>query len=147
MSSKILRNTYIPRKTKKAKYDWYEHDLITYCDDLKYEEFGSDTDGCFKNAQVINVDVIHHVCRDKPLGNPEKYYKMIRSKEFNNYKQHVQSKAVSSAIKSERDDIHFENSVLKDHFQEKTMVGNALLSNGFFLKKKKNTTDFTKLKF
>ena len=30
---------------------------------------------------------------------------------------------------------------------EKTAVENALTSNGFFVKKEKNATDFTKLKF
>ena len=47
------------------------------------------------------------------------------------------SNAISSAIKSERDDIHFEHKVVR----------NPLLCNGFFLKNKKNTADFTKLKF
>ena len=47
------------------------------------------------------------------------------------------SNAISSAIKSERDDIHFEHKVVR----------NPLLCNGFFLKNKKNTTDSTKLKF
>ena len=31
---------------------------MTYLDDVKYDEFVSDIDGCFKNAQVINFDII-----------------------------------------------------------------------------------------
>lgn len=71
---------------------------------------------------------------------------MIRNKDFKNYEQHVQNNAVLSAIKSECDDINFEHAVFKQHFSEKTAVENALVSNGFLVKRKK-ATDFTKLKF
>ena len=49
-SRQILTNTYIPRKTKKGKYEWYEHDLVTYFDDLKYEEFTKD--GYFQDVKL-----------------------------------------------------------------------------------------------
>ena len=39
--------------------------------------------------------------------------------------------AVSSAVKSERKDIYFEHYVMKNHFQEKIVVENAIQSNGF----------------
>lgn len=39
--------------------------------------------------------------------------------------------AVLSAIKSERKDNFFEHYVMKNHFQEKIMVENAIQSNGF----------------
>lgn len=51
------------RKTKKNnKYDWYEHDLMTYFDDLKYEQLASNTDECFKRAHIFNSDIINHDC-------------------------------------------------------------------------------------
>ena len=53
------------------------------------------------------------------LQNPERYYRVIRNKDFKNYERHVQNNAISSAIKSERDDINFEHVLLK-HFIEKT---------------------------
>ena len=81
------------------------------------------------------------------LQNPERYYRTIRNKDFKKYERHVQNNAISSTIEPERDDIHFEHVVLKQHFIEKTAVENALTSNGFFVKKEKNATDFTKLKF
>ena len=31
-------NRYIPNKGKK-KHEWYEHDLMSYIDNLKYEHF------------------------------------------------------------------------------------------------------------
>ena len=38
VSKPILTNTNIPKKTKnkKEKYKQYEHDLMTYFDDLKF---------------------------------------------------------------------------------------------------------------
>ena len=83
-SKQILTNTYILRKTKKGKYEWYKHDVMTYFNDLKYDAFVSDRDSYFKNAQVINFDIINHVCRGTPLQNLENYYKTIRSKDFKN---------------------------------------------------------------
>ena len=132
----LLTNTYIPTKNIKGKYEWYDHDLMTNFEDIKYDKFVSDMDSYLNNAQVINFDIIHYVCRGDKLQNPEKYYKTIRNKGINNYEQYIQSNAISSAIKPERDDIHFEHKVLSDYFQEKTMFENTLPSNGFFLKKK-----------
>ena len=135
------------KKTKKVKYEWYKHDLMTYFDDLKYSEFAKDTDSYFENVTRINFGIIHNECRGDKLQNPERYYRTIRNKDFKNYEQHVQNNAISSAIRSERDDIHFEHAVLKKLFNGKTAVENELTSNGFFVKKQKKTTDFTKLKF
>ena len=104
-------------------------------------------DGYCKDFRLINFDIINHECRGTPLQNPQAYYKSIKSRDFKNYEPHVQNNAVSSAIKSECDDIHFEHDALKQHFKEKTVAENALVSNSFFLKEKKHTTDFTKLKF
>ena len=100
---------------------------MTWYDDLKYDEFVSDMNGYFENVQVINFDIIHHLCRGDKLQNPEKYYKTIKNKDFNIYEYSVKNKAISSAIKSESDDIHFEYKVISDHFQEKTMVENILI--------------------
>lgn len=60
-SKQFLTNSYIPKKTKKEKYKWFEHNLMTYFDDFKYDEFVSDGDGYFANVQVINLDIIHQV--------------------------------------------------------------------------------------
>ena len=62
-SRQSLTNTYTPAKTKKNnKYDWYEHDLMTYFDDLKYEQLASNTDEYFKRAHIFNFDIINHDC-------------------------------------------------------------------------------------
>ena len=102
MAKRILTNTYITIKTKQSKYEWYKHDLMSYFDGLKHEEFASDTDGYFLNSWIINFDIINHECCGTPLQNPVQYYETIQKNDFNNYEHHVQTKAISSAIKSER---------------------------------------------
>ena len=47
---------------KNNKYDWYKHDLMTYFDDLKYEQLASNTDEFFKRAYIFNFDIINHDC-------------------------------------------------------------------------------------
>ena len=98
-SKQFLTNGYIPKKKKKEKYEWFEHNLMTYFDDLKYDEFVSDRDAYFANVQVINLDIIHQACRGRLLQNPESYYKTIRNQDFKNYEQNVKEKAVPTAIK------------------------------------------------
>ena len=115
-------NSYIPAKTKKGKYEWHEHDLMTYFDDLKYNEFAKDADSYFENVKLINFDIVHHECRGGKLQNPERYYKLIRNKDFENYEQHVQNNALSSAIKYERVDIHFDFLLLSNILMEKLLL-------------------------
>lgn len=46
----------------------------------------------------------------------------IQKNDFNNYEGHVQNKAVSSIVKSERDDVYFERSFLNHHFNSQKIV-------------------------
>lgn len=139
--SDILANTYIPWKMKKdnKKYEWYEHDLMTYFYDLKHEQLASNTDDYFKRARVISFDKINHECGGDPLKNPETFYQEIRKKDFSNYKTHVQNSAILSTIKSECDEIYFEHGFLENHFKSgsKIDIEKDLKSNGFFGKKSK----------
>ena len=67
-SSHILANIYISRKTKKDKYEWCEHNLMTYFDHLKYEEFAKNTHKYFQEVPLINFDIIRHECRGDQLN-------------------------------------------------------------------------------
>ena len=75
-------------------------------------------------------------CQGDPLQNLKQYYETIHKKDFDNYESHVQNQAVSSAIKSEHGDIHFEHDFLKCYM--KTDIEKDLKSNGFFIRKNKN---------
>ena len=132
------------KKTKK-KYEWYEHDLMTYIDNLKYDHFINNMDSHFSNAKVTNFDIIHYQCRGDELENPQQYYKTIFDKVIVNYENHVCSQAILSAIKAEHDDIHFKRDFLKFHI--KRDIEKDLISNGIFVKKnRKKTTDDCKKK-
>ena len=105
-------------------------------------------DSHLSRVKVVNFDIIHPQCRGDKLENPERYYQSIYDKDFINYENHVRKEAVSTTIKSECDNIHFERDFLKQHI--KRDAEKDLMSNGFFIKKNnnKNTTDDgKKLKF
>ena len=132
---KILTNSYISKKTQKKKYEWYEHDLMTYIDDLKCENFVLDMDSHFSRAKVVNFDIIHHQCCGDKLNNPEEYYQTIYDKDFVNYENHLCNEAVLSAIKSECNNIRFERDFVNRHI--KRDVEKDLISNGIFIKEDK----------
>ena len=118
MDHEILTNCYIPKKTKK-KYEWYEHNLMTYIDNLKYDNFLNNMDSHFSNSKITNFDIIHHQCPGDGLENLQQCYETIFDKDFLNYDNHVCSQAVSSAIKAECDNIHFARDFLKYYIKEK----------------------------
>ena len=67
-------NKYIPDHVNQ-NLKWYEHDgLLTYIDELKYKDFIRNADAHFKNAQIVNFDIIHHEYRGDPLENSLKTY-------------------------------------------------------------------------
>ena len=116
---------------------------MTYIDNLKYNNFINNMDSHFSNAKITNFDITHHQCRGDELKNPQQYYKTIFDKDFVNYENHVCNWAISSAIKAERDDIHFERGFLKCHI--KRDIEKYLISNSVFVKKnRKKTTDDSK---
>ena len=61
MKGKLCMNQYILNKDKRT-YEWYEHDLMSYIDNLKYEHFVEDMDNHFSRMKIINFDLIHHEC-------------------------------------------------------------------------------------
>ena len=147
-NQQILINSYIPKNNKKKKYEWYEHDLMTYFDNLKYNRFANDMNLHFSRAKVLNLDIIDYQCCGDKLENPQQCYETIHHKDFVNYENHVQNEAILSAIKSERDDIYFKPEFLKHHI--KRDIEKDLMSNGIFIKKndkKKTADDCKKLKF
>ena len=97
---------------------------MTYIDNLKYEHIIEDTDSHFSGARII-----HHECRDDPLQNFKYYYKTIFNNDFNGYEDRTHNQVMSSTIKAERDDIHFEGDLLKSHI--KSDIKKDLISNCF----------------
>lgn len=126
-------NCYIPKKKEKKKYEWYEHDLMTYINDLKYEHFVEDMDSRFTRAKITNIDLIHHQCHGDKLQNSQCCYETIFNKDFKYYKDSACNQAISFEVRSDRDDIHFECNILKKYMRSD--VKKALMSNGILLGK------------
>ena len=76
---KKLMNKYTPTKGK-TRYKWYEHDLMPYIDDLKYNEFIESIDENFQKAKIINFDIIHHECRGDHLNIQKGFIKQLKIK-------------------------------------------------------------------
>ena len=131
----LLTNSYIPKKTEKKRYEWYKHDLMTYIDNLKYKQFVEDMDSNFSRAEIPNFDLIHHQCRGDKLQNSRRHYETIFDSDFKNYEDCTHNQTMQSAIKAERDDIHFELDLLKSHI--KSNIEKDLISNDNFIKKSK----------
>lgn len=67
MSWKVA-NWYIPAY-ENLNLPWYERDFHQ----LKYKEFIVNLHGHFSKVKVINFDIIHNECSDKPLENSVKH--------------------------------------------------------------------------
>ena len=60
MAEKIFVNKYIPEYVP-LDLKWYERDgLMTYINQLNYEQFSEDPGGYLKKAELVNSDVIHN---------------------------------------------------------------------------------------
>ena len=60
-------NTYIP-KYVSSNLKCYEHDdLLTWYDQRKCEDFLRNTDSHFKQAKIINFDIIRRECRGEEV--------------------------------------------------------------------------------
>ena len=120
---------------------------MTYIDDLKYGNSINNMDSHFSSAKITNFDIIHHQYPGGDLENSQQYYETIFDKDFVNYENHGRNQTILSAIKAERDDIHFKHDFVKCHI--KIEIEKDLISNGITVKKnrKKTTDDCKKMKF
>ena len=96
-------------------------------------------DSHFSRAKIVNYDLIYHQCHRDKLNN--QVYKTNRGKDFQNFKDGIRNRAMSSAIKSECDDVRFEPHLLKLHISN--YVEKDLISNGLLLGRKKGNVQRT----
>ena len=79
--SKIFPNNYLPEYVPE-NLPWYERGgLMTYIDQLKYEEFISDADAIIKNTKIINFEMIHAQCRGTPRTHSDMFSHTVREKD------------------------------------------------------------------
>lgn len=88
---------------QKQNFSWYERDgLITYTDQLKYEQFITNPDNHFANAEIVSFDIIHHRCWGDPLKNSVRSYRTIDKKHFENYSSESKTRAISAVARNGR---------------------------------------------
>ena len=139
MTHQFSTNTCILKKPEKEKYKWYKHDLMTNTNHLKYKQFVENMDSHFARAKITNFNIIHHQCQGDPLQNSLRYYETIFDNDFKNYEDRPPNQAISSAVKADRNDIHFECNLLKSHI--KSDIEKDLISNGIFIRKSRKKRD------
>ena len=137
-------NNYVPKLTTDV------YDLHTRLNKMKYDKIVSNFDEHFQNCYITNFDLIHHECRGDKLEHSKKFYEIIFYNQMKeNLNEEDREKFCTSAIKSERNDLHLEKKVIDEHFRKR----NHLESCGIFLssmRKKfycKKTDDCKSIKF
>ena len=120
-------------KNKKREYEWYEHDLIPYINDLKFEKYVENMDSYFSQARVKNLLKTYKSWLLWWSSTKSKTVLWDNLKQgFCSLKSDVQNQAVLLAIKSERYNIYFKCNFLKFHM--KTEIEKDLKSSVFFIK-------------
>ena len=117
-------NNYVPKLTTDV------YDLHTRLNKMKYDKIVSNFDEHFKNCYITNFDLIHHECRGDKLDHSTKFYETVFHNQMNeNLNEEDREKFCTSAIKSERSDLHLEKKVINEHFKKR----DYLESCGIFL--------------
>ena len=102
---KLFAGKYIPRfQTDYFKLQWFERNLMTYFDHLKYQECAKNPDDCFDRVNVINFDIIHNNCRGDRFDKSVKDPKTVLKTNFVEYPNKAKENVVSALFKNKRDD-------------------------------------------
>ena len=105
---------------------------MTWYDEQKCEDFLRDTDKHFKEAKIINFDVIYREIRGKVVP-PDllKFYQTVNEKTISQYLSSEKDNIRSSAFRTDRKDIYFEKKPLKNASTTKEIKNQKL----FFFEK------------
>ena len=107
----IYVNNYIP------SYPLYKNTLHDTLLRNKYQKINEDKKNYFREAKVINFDIIHNKCRGDPLQNSVKYYETIHKENLQRAKEEDREDFISEAIRSKRENLYVKNDVLNEHFK------------------------------
>ena len=137
---KICVNNYLP---------YYPVHKDTLGDTLlrdKYEKIYKNREEYFKNAKIVNFDIINNECRGDPLEKSTKYYQTIKQDDLKYVRKNDQGEFISSAIKSQRNDVNIARDIIIEHFRNSTDLikfkqKNKILLSSMYGKKKKKEYD------
>ena len=103
------KNKYIPKHIPD-NLRWYERDgLLTYIDKLKCDRVLEDPDKHFKETKIINFEIIHQQARNEKIFDKKFNKNQTITKERTRlYPKKEQNKFLSSAFRTNREDIYKE---------------------------------------
>lgn len=98
-----------------AIFPWDERDgLMTFIDQLKYQEFIEDTDKHFKYARIVNFDIIRKEVAQTKLPKETEKYQTIDNSRLGKYPQ-KKNQILSSAFLCQRKDVFVDKSLSLEH--------------------------------
>ena len=101
---------------------------------MKYNEIMKDFDYHFKNCYISNFDLIHNECRGDKLNFSRRFYETITYSDVKKkLSTNFENKFISSAIKSERKDLHIEKKIITENFRTVEEIKEKFESKGIFL--------------
>lgn len=116
--SKIVANNYVPTYHEDySKRPWYESDMMSFIDHIKYRSMRDNPDSYFNNVKVVNFDIINHECRGDKLIGPYKDFKTIKSEHLTNYPKNDAEVVLSAAFQN-RDDLWVKHDFMIKRFRE-----------------------------
>ena len=83
----------------------------------KYENINENKKKYFRNAKIVNFDIINNECRGDSLQNSVQYYQTINKHDLQCARQEDKEEFISEAIKSRREDLYIKKDVINDHFK------------------------------
>ena len=107
----IYVNNYIPYYPVKKDI---LHDTLLKD---KYEKINKNKKEYFRDAKIVNFDIINNECRGDSLQNSMKYYQTIHKENLQCAKQEDKEEFISEAIKSRREDLYIEKDIINEHFK------------------------------
>ena len=108
----MAENNYVPEYVS-SDLKWYKRDeLLTYIDQQKCERFLQDPDMPFKEAKEIYFDIIYKtITGEKSPDKALKDYQTVKAERTKSYLKKGQSRFLSSAFRTDRNDIYFEKNL------------------------------------
>ena len=126
-TTKYPVNSYIPTKVTET-----DKDLHSRLKEMTYNEIIEDFDYHFKNCYITNFDLIHHECRGSKLEFSKKFYETIfYDKVKENLSEQNKEKFLSTAIKSEREDVNIEKKLIIEHLKKVSFERNLEKKRNF----------------
>ena len=103
---------YIPKYVLSNLEWWKSNRLMTYIDQIKYQEFESNRKEWLNNNEVLNFDIKHNRCKGSKLEKSPKENKNDSNKGFTCYPENIKLEVIGASIV-------LKNQLLRSIFKQK----------------------------